>query len=60
MSTIPKQRVSVIGGGGAVGSATAFALIAKGVAAEVLIVDVVDKNAMGQALDISDASFMMP
>ncbi|KAJ1874133.1 hypothetical protein LPJ55_001733 [Coemansia sp. RSA 990] len=60
MATIPKQRVSVIGGGGNVGASTAFALIAKGVPAEVLVVDVVDKAAEGQALDISDASFMMP
>ncbi|KAJ2161935.1 hypothetical protein IWW43_002243 [Coemansia sp. RSA 1935] len=60
MSTIPKQRVSIIGGGGNVGAATAFALIAKGVPAEVLVVDVVDKAAEGQALDIGDASFMMP
>ncbi|KAJ1992249.1 hypothetical protein GGI25_002594 [Coemansia spiralis] len=60
MATIPKQRVSVIGGGGNVGAATAFALIAKGVPAEVLVVDVAEKAAEGQALDISDASFMMP
>ncbi|KAJ2353724.1 hypothetical protein IWW50_000733 [Coemansia erecta] len=60
MSTIPKQRVSVIGGGGMVGAATAFALIAKGVPAEVLVVDVAEKAALGQALDISDASFMVP
>ncbi|KAJ2079274.1 hypothetical protein H4R24_003904 [Coemansia sp. RSA 988] len=60
MSSVPKQRVSVIGGGGNVGAATAFSLIAKGVPAEVLIVDAVDKAAEGQALDISDAAFMMP
>ncbi|KAI8324647.1 hypothetical protein GQ54DRAFT_309013 [Martensiomyces pterosporus] len=60
MATIPTQRVSVIGGGGNVGAATAYALITKGVAAEVLIVDVVDKAALGQALDISDAAFLMP
>ncbi|PIA14682.1 lactate dehydrogenase B [Coemansia reversa NRRL 1564] len=60
MASVPKQRVSVIGGGGNVGAATAFSLIAKGVPAEVLVVDVVDKAAEGQALDISDAAFMMP
>ncbi|KAJ2235113.1 hypothetical protein H4R99_008149 [Coemansia sp. RSA 1722] len=60
MSAIPNHRVSVIGGGGNVGAATAFALIAKGVPAEVLVVDVADQAAQGQALDISDASFMMP
>ncbi|KAI8324648.1 lactate dehydrogenase B [Martensiomyces pterosporus] len=58
--TVPTQRVSVIGGGGNVGAAVAYALITKGVAAEVLIVDVVDKAALGQALDISDAAFLMP
>ncbi|KAJ2007138.1 hypothetical protein GGI04_000042 [Coemansia thaxteri] len=60
MSTIPGNKVAVIGGGGNVGAATAFALIARGVPTEVLVVDVVDKAAQGQALDISDASFMMP
>ncbi|KAJ1812820.1 hypothetical protein LPJ56_003702 [Coemansia sp. RSA 2599] len=60
MAAIPNHRVSVIGGGGNVGAATAFALIAKGVPAEVLVVDVADQAAQGQALDISDASFMMP
>ncbi|KAJ2617601.1 hypothetical protein H4S08_000242 [Coemansia sp. RSA 1365] len=60
MTSVPKQRVSVIGGGGNVGAATAFSLIAKGVPAEVLVVDVVEKAAEGQALDISDAAFMMP
>ncbi|KAJ1645490.1 hypothetical protein J3B02_003965 [Coemansia erecta] len=60
MAAIPHHRVSVIGGGGNVGAATAFALIAKGVPAEVLVVDVADEAAQGQALDISDASFMMP
>ncbi|KAJ2862381.1 hypothetical protein GGI22_002208 [Coemansia erecta] len=60
MATVPRHRVSVIGGGGSVGAATAFALVAKGVPAEVLVVDVADKAAEGQALDISDAAFMMP
>ncbi|KAJ2747998.1 hypothetical protein GGI20_000085 [Coemansia sp. BCRC 34301] len=60
MSAVPKQKVAIIGGGGNVGASTAFALIAKGVPAEVLLVDVSEKAALGQALDISDASFMMP
>ncbi|KAJ2162636.1 hypothetical protein GGF46_000509 [Coemansia sp. RSA 552] len=59
MATIPKQRISVIGGGGNVGAATAFALIARDVPAEVLIVDIAKEAAEGQALDIGDASFMM-
>ncbi|KAJ1953801.1 hypothetical protein EC988_002786 [Linderina pennispora] len=59
-SAVPPNRIAVIGGGGNVGAAAAFALIAKGVPAEVLIVDVVDKAAQGQALDISDASFLKP
>ncbi|KAJ2493848.1 hypothetical protein IWW37_000234 [Coemansia sp. RSA 2050] len=60
MTSTPKQKVAVIGGGGNVGASTAFALIAKGVPAEVLIVDLSEKAALGQALDISDASFTMP
>ncbi|KAJ1965505.1 hypothetical protein GGI12_000727 [Dipsacomyces acuminosporus] len=60
MATIPSQRVSIIGGGGNVGAATAYALIAKGTPVEILIVDVSDKAAQGQAFDISDASFLMP
>ncbi|KAJ1731069.1 hypothetical protein LPJ61_002712 [Coemansia biformis] len=60
MSASVGQRVSIIGGGGNVGAATAFALIVKGVSAEVLLVDVSDKAAEGQALDISDASFSLP
>ncbi|KAJ1885557.1 hypothetical protein LPJ66_010058 [Kickxella alabastrina] len=60
MSRIPRNSVAVIGGGGNVGAAIAFSLIAKSVPAEVLIVDVAEKAAKGQALDISDASFMMP
>lgn len=60
MATIPRQKVSVIGGGGNVGATIAYALIAKGVPAEILIVDVSDKAAQGQAQDLRDASFMMP
>ncbi|KAJ2709666.1 hypothetical protein H4R19_004134 [Coemansia spiralis] len=60
MSIASGQRVSIIGGGGNVGAATAFALIVKGVAAEVLLVDLSEKAAEGQALDIGDASFVLP
>ncbi|EZG70495.1 L-lactate dehydrogenase, partial [Gregarina niphandrodes] len=57
---VPNKRISVIGGGGMVGAATVNALILKGVAAELLIVDVAPKAAEGQALDIADASFNSP
>ncbi|EZG70462.1 L-lactate dehydrogenase [Gregarina niphandrodes] len=57
---VPNKRISVIGGGGMVGAATVNALILKGVAAELLIVDVAPKAAEGQALDIADASSTPP
>ncbi|KAJ2779086.1 hypothetical protein H4R18_004214 [Coemansia javaensis] len=60
MSTPPSQRVSIIGGGGNVGATIAFALLAKGVSVEVLIVDKADNAAHGQAMDIDDASFSLP
>ncbi|OMH85279.1 L-lactate dehydrogenase A [Zancudomyces culisetae] len=51
-------KVAVIGGGGNVGSAIAFSLIAMKFPVTVLVVDIDDKLAMGQALDIGDAAFL--
>lgn len=53
----PQQKVAVIGGGGMVGAATAYALTVLNVPAEIILVDVVEIAAQGQALDIADASF---
>lgn len=50
------NSVAIIGGGGMVGAATAYALMVKGVAVEILLVDVVELAAEGQALDVTDAS----
>ncbi|KAJ2713498.1 hypothetical protein H4R19_002217 [Coemansia spiralis] len=60
MSTASGQRISIVGGSGNVGAATAFALIANGVDAEVLLVDLSDQAVKDQALDIGDASFELP
>ncbi|OMH81410.1 L-lactate dehydrogenase A [Zancudomyces culisetae] len=56
--TTPK--VAVIGGGGNVGSATAFSLVTMKFPVSILIVDVDEDLARGQALDINDAAFLSP
>lgn len=47
-------KIAIIGAG-AVGTATAYALILKNSAAEILLVDVDEKRCMGEILDLSDA-----
>eukprot|EP01054_Gregarina_sp_Poly1_P002812 Gregarina_sp_Poly_1__2811@NODE_1781_length_3339_cov_73_424817_g1159_i0_p1_GENE_NODE_1781_length_3339_cov_73_424817_g1159_i0NODE_1781_length_3339_cov_73_424817_g1159_i0_p1_ORF_typecomplete_len328_score48_52Ldh_1_N/PF00056_23/7e37Ldh_1_C/PF02866_18/3_4e30FAD_binding_3/PF01494_19/0_4FAD_binding_3/PF01494_19/1_2e03_NODE_1781_length_3339_cov_73_424817_g1159_i01361119 len=54
---IPRHKVAIIGGGGMVGAATGYALTLLNVPAEIILVDVIDIAAKGQALDIADASF---
>src|SRR5699024_10845914 len=56
----PPFKIAVIGGGGMVGAATAYALTLSDVPAEIIIVDVVEAAAKGQALDIADASLQSP
>lgn len=50
------QKVFIVGGGGMVGSATAYALAIKQIVSEVVIIDVSEDMAKGQAMDISDAT----
>ena len=47
-------KIAIIGAG-AVGTATAYALILKNSAAEILLVDVDEKRCLGEILDLSDA-----
>ena len=46
------MKVSIIGGGGLVGSCAAFALQCGGVAREIALLDVNQELAVGQALDL--------
>lgn len=50
------MKVSIIGGGGLVGSSAAFALQARGVVREIALVDVNRDLAEGQALDVMHGS----
>jgi len=47
-------KVAIIGAG-AVGSTTAYALILKGIAAEIMLIDIDEKRCTGEILDLSDA-----
>jgi L-lactate dehydrogenase len=49
------KKVTIIGAG-AVGSTTAFALLARGAASEVVLIDVNTNKALGEALDIKQAT----
>ena len=46
------MKVSIIGGGGLVGSCTAFALQTGGIVSEIALIDVNADGAAGQALDL--------
>ena len=50
-----KKKVTIIGAG-SVGSTTAFALLTRGVASEVVLIDVNTSKALGEALDIKQAT----
>ena len=50
-----QKKVTVIGAG-AVGSTTAFALLTRGAASEVVLIDVNTDKALGEALDINQAT----
>ena len=53
-----KKKVTIIGAG-AVGSTTAFALLARNVASEVVLIDINTNKALGEALDIKQATPFM-
>ena len=50
-----QKKVTIIGAG-AVGSTTAFAMLARGAATEVVLIDVNTEKALGEALDIKQAT----
>ena len=50
-----KKKITIIGAG-AVGATTAFALLARGAASEVVLIDINTERAMGEALDIKQAT----
>ena len=50
-----QKKITIIGAG-AVGSTTAFALLTRGVASEVVLIDVNTSKALGEALDIKQAT----
>lgn len=50
-SIMPNRKITVIGAG-AVGSATAFALALRNIANEIVIVDINEDKALGEAMDI--------
>ena len=48
---MPNRKITVIGAG-AVGSTTAFALAVKNIANEIVIIDINENKALGEAMDI--------
>ena len=50
-----QKKVTIIGAG-AVGATTAFALLTRGAASEVVLIDVNTEKALGEALDIKQAT----
>ena len=50
------MKVSIVGGAGRVGSSSAFAIASMGVADEVVLVDIAEDRAMGEALDLLHCS----
>lgn len=50
-----KTKVTIIGAG-AVGSATAYALLARNAASEIVLIDINTQKALGEALDIKQAT----
>lgn len=50
-----QKKVTIIGAG-AVGATTAFALLARGAASEVVLIDINTEKALGEALDIKQAT----
>ena len=50
-----KQKITIIGAG-AVGAATAFALLTRSEASEIVLIDINTDKALGEALDIKQAT----
>ena len=57
MNSVKKSKVVVIGAG-SVGESVAYALAIRGHASEIVIVDIAEDRAIGNALDISKCKFL--
>lgn len=50
------RKVFIIGAGGMVGAATAYAIALKEIASNIVLIDIAEELARGQAMDIADAT----
>ncbi len=54
-------KIAIVGGAGAVGASTAYALMISGLASEIVLVDVNERRAEGEAMDLAQgAPFVRP
>lgn len=54
-------KIAILGGAGAVGATTAYAIMVSGLAAEIVLVDVNERRAEGEAMDLAHGSpFVRP
>ncbi|MEI0699423.1 L-lactate dehydrogenase [Brachyspira intermedia] len=60
MDTLLKRRKAVLIGAGHVGSHVGYALAAQGLVEEIVYIDIDEKKAFSQALDIFDATVYLP
>ena len=60
METLLKRRKAVLIGAGHVGSHVGYALAAQGLVEEIVYIDIDEKKAFSQALDIFDATVYLP
>ncbi len=60
METLLKRRKAVLIGAGHVGSHAGYALAAQGLVEEIVYIDIDEKKAFAQALDIFDATVYLP
>lgn len=60
METLLKRRKAVLIGAGHVGSHAGYALAAQGLVEEIVYIDIDEKKAFSQALDIFDATVYLP
>lgn len=52
-----KGTVAIVGGAGAVGASTAFALMDSGLVGEIVLVDIDDERAEGEAMDLNHGAY---
>ena len=54
-------KIAIVGGAGAVGASAAYALMISGLASEIVLVDVNERKAEGEAMDLAQGSpFVRP